>query len=223
MCPFLLLFASRTLGHFIARIFENQIDRSKARHRDLLMMPEKRLVLRKPASWYQNRVSYQLVPSDFYCQLFHRHQQRRPNHISRVNFDYGPIDLSKVDGAGNGANATIQVVVNSGEGTLYQCIDVVKSPSLMPAIQTFTSSASSASIATITPFSSLQNEIQDEGNHGGANNLGLRGYIASGRRQSGKRSWRSCEPHRCCKTTTSDGMGFIIEDLSSLALALSFA
>ncbi|KAI8613720.1 hypothetical protein BC830DRAFT_1082476 [Chytriomyces sp. MP71] len=66
--------------------------------------------------------------------------------LTEGQFDYGPIDLSKVDGAMNGANATIQVLISTVDGILYQCIDV---------IQTFDSSISAIKTAAITPFSAI--------------------------------------------------------------------
>ncbi|KAJ3234734.1 hypothetical protein HDU78_005696 [Chytriomyces hyalinus] len=80
--------------------------------------------------------------------------------LKQGSFDSGSIDLSKVSGAVEGANATLQVVVSTTDGTLYQCMDVTLSkdaavaPAASSAAGTGNAAAASATGATTTTKSS---------------------------------------------------------------------
>ncbi|KAI8609614.1 hypothetical protein BC830DRAFT_1233221 [Chytriomyces sp. MP71] len=64
--------------------------------------------------------------------------------LTEGEFSAGPIDLSKVQGAVDGASGTIQVALSTVDGLLYQCIDV-----------TLDAKLTAVPSASITPFSAI--------------------------------------------------------------------
>ncbi|KAJ3230237.1 hypothetical protein HDU81_004649 [Chytriomyces hyalinus] len=70
--------------------------------------------------------------------------------LKQGSFDSGNIDLSKISGAVDGANATLQVVVTTTDGILYQCMDVTlsKDAAAAPAGSSAASTANAAASAT---------------------------------------------------------------------------